>query len=409
MDNRIISMEQVGKTYRLGQRTGISSLQEFWKSRREKKENNYEKFVALKDINLEVKKGERLGILGKNGAGKSTLLKLLARITEPDQGVIRIKGRVAGMLEVGTGFHRELTGRENIYLNGAMLGMKGKEIDEKLENIIEFSECREFIDTPVKKYSSGMYVKLGFAVLAHLSMDIFLMDEVLAVGDAGFQKKCLEKIREINKEQGRTILYVSHNLDTIQELCDRCIVLDKGRLIFQGSTEKAVENYMKNILDIRPVYEFERRQNIKFATGKLQVTQIIMETPELDTGDRYLRMKIRYDKLSEISDLYIRLTLHDEQDRIAGTALSGEISEKSRGGLLRLTVDTGILTSGKYSVDVAFMSLHGDRFLKHEYIQRAAAFQIHRQELEGRASWNKNTWGNIMLPHINVEGIFDGK
>ena len=193
MDNRIISMEQVGKTYRLGQRTGISSLQEFWKSRREKKENNYEKFAALKDINLEVKKGERLGILGKNGAGKSTLLKLLARITEPDQGVIRIKGRVAGMLEVGTGFHRELTGRENIYLNGAMLGMKGKEIDEKLENIIEFSECREFIDTPVKKYSSGMYVKLGFAVLAHLSMDIFLMDEVLAVGDAGFQKNAWKR------------------------------------------------------------------------------------------------------------------------------------------------------------------------------------------------------------------------
>lgn len=407
MDNRVISMEHVGKTYCLGQRTGISSLQELWKARREKKDN--EKFAALRDINLEVKKGERLGILGRNGAGKSTLLKLLARITEPDQGLIRIKGRVAGMLEVGTGFHRELTGRENIYLNGAMLGMNRKEIDEKLESIIEFSECREFIDTPVKKYSSGMYVKLGFAVLAHLDMDIFLMDEVLAVGDGGFQKKCLDKMREINREQGRTILYVSHNLETIRELCDRCIVLDKGRLIFQGSTEKAVETYMKNILDIRPVYEFEKRQNINFATGKLQVTQIIMETPRLEKGDRYLRMKIRYEEKEDLPDLIIRLTFHDEQDRIAGTALSEEISGKNQEGFLRITADTEVLVSGIYSVDIAFMSPQGDRFLKHEYIQRAAAFQIQRQEPDSRAGWNKEIWGNIVLPAIRAEELFQGE
>lgn len=407
MDNRVISMEHVGKTYCLGQRTGISSLQELWKARREKKDN--EKFAALRDINLEVKKGERLGILGRNGAGKSTLLKLLARITEPDQGLIRIKGRVAGMLEVGTGFHRELTGRENIYLNGAMLGMNRKEIDEKLESIIEFSECREFIDTPVKKYSSGMYVKLGFSVLAHLDMDIFLMDEVLAVGDGGFQKKCLDKMREINREQGRTILYVSHNLETIREICDRCIVLDKGRLIFQGSTEKAVETYMKNILDIRPVYEFEKRQNINFATGKLQVTQIIMETPRLEKGDRYLRMKIRYEEKEDLPDLTIRLTFHDEQDRIAGTALSEEISGKNQEGFLRITADTEVLVSGIYSVDIAFMSPQGDRFLKHEYIQRAAAFQIQRQEPDSRAGWNKEIWGNIVLPAVRAEELFPGE
>ncbi|HIX37536.1 MAG TPA: ATP-binding cassette domain-containing protein [Candidatus Blautia pullistercoris] len=400
-------MEHVGKTYCLGQRTGISSLQELWKARREKKDN--EKFAALRDINLEVKKGERLGILGRNGAGKSTLLKLLARITEPDQGLIRIKGRVAGMLEVGTGFHRELTGRENIYLNGAMLGMNRKEIDEKLESIIEFSECREFIDTPVKKYSSGMYVKLGFSVLAHLDMDIFLMDEVLAVGDGGFQKKCLDKMREINREQGRTILYVSHNLETIREICDRCIVLDKGRLIFQGSTEKAVETYMKNILDIRPVYEFEKRQNINFATGKLQVTQIIMETPRLEKGDRYLRMKIRYEEKEDLPDLTIRLTFHDEQDRIAGTALSEEISGKNQEGFLRITADTEVLVSGIYSVDIAFMSPQGDRFLKHEYIQRAAAFQIQRQEPDSRAGWNKEIWGNIVLPAVRAEELFPGE
>ena len=409
MDNRVISMEHVGKTYCLGQRTGISSLQELWKIRREKRYNGNEKFAALKDINLEVKKGERLGILGRNGAGKSTLLKLLARITEPDQGVIRIKGRVAGMLEVGAGFHRELTGRENIYLNGAMLGMKRKEIDEKLESIIDFSECREFIDTPVKKYSSGMYVKLGFSVLAHLDMDIFLMDEVLAVGDAGFQKKCLEKMREINREAGRTILYVSHNLETVRELCDRCIVMDKGRLIFQGSTEKAVETYMKSILDIRPVYEFEKRQNINFATGKLQATQLIMETPRLDKGDRYLRMKIRYEEKEAIPDLIIRLTFHDEQDRIAGTALSEKISGKNREGFLQLIADIEILVSGRYSLDIAFMSPQGNRFLKHEYIQRAAAFQIQRQESDSRGGWNKDIWGNIMLPAIHIEKLPQGE
>ena len=216
-------------------------------------------------------------------------------------------------------------------------------------------------------------------------------------------------MREINREQGRTILYVSHNLETIREICDRCIVLDKGRLIFQGSTEKAVETYMKNILDIRPVYEFEKRQNINFATGKLQVTQIIMETPRLEKGDRYLRMKIRYEEKEDLPDLTIRLTFHDEQDRIAGTALSEEISGKNQEGFLRITADTEVLVSGIYSVDIAFMSPQGDRFLKHEYIQRAAAFQIQRQEPDSRAGWNKEIWGNIVLPAVRAEELFPGE
>ena len=175
-------------------------------------------------------RGDALGIIGHNGAGKSTLLKLLSRVTAPTAGSISYNGRITSMLEVGTGFHGELTGRENIYMNGAILGMTKKEIDAKMEQIIDFSEVRQFIDTPVKRYSSGMYVKLAFSVAAHLDSEIMIMDEVLAVGDMAFQKKCLDKMREAADKEGRTVLYVSHNMNTIRQLCDRCIVLEHGRI-----------------------------------------------------------------------------------------------------------------------------------------------------------------------------------
>ena len=177
--------------------------------------------MALNGVDLTVYKGEALGIIGGNGAGKSTMLKLLSRVTAPTEGEIDIYGRIASMLEVGTGFNGEMTGRENVYLNGAILGMTKAEIDAKMEQIIEFSEVREFIDTPVKRYSSGMYVKLAFSVAAHLDSEIMIMDEVLAVGDMAFQKKCLDKMRDAAKQEGRTVLYVSHNMDTIRQLCDR--------------------------------------------------------------------------------------------------------------------------------------------------------------------------------------------
>ena len=195
-------------------------------------------FLVLDDVSFEVSKGECVGIIGHNGAGKSTLLKLISRITAPTSGDIWMNGRVASMLEVDTEFHGELTGRENIYMNGAILGMKKKEIDEKMEDIIEFSECRQFIDTPVKRYSSVMYVKLAFSVAAHLDSEIMIMDEVLAVGDINFQQKCLEKMRSVATEEGRTILYVSHNMSTIRTLCNRCMVLDHGKLNFDGDAEK---------------------------------------------------------------------------------------------------------------------------------------------------------------------------
>jgi len=203
-----------------------------------------EDFWALKDIDFEVFKGEAIGIIGANGAGKSTLLKILTGITPPTTGEIKMHGKVASLLEVGTGFHQELTGRENIFLNGAILGMTKEEIAEKFDAIVEFSGVKKFIDTPVKRYSSGMMVRLGFSVAAHMEPDILLVDEVLAVGDADFQKKCLGKMDEVTGEEGRTILFVSHNLTAIQNLCKRCVLLEKGKIKMIGKTKDVIKHYL---------------------------------------------------------------------------------------------------------------------------------------------------------------------
>ena len=202
----------------------------------------HEEFWALKDISLDIQQGDRVGIIGRNGAGKSTLLKILSRITEPSSGKISIKGRVASLLEVGTGFHPELTGRENIFLNGAILGMSKAEIKSKFDEIVAFAEVERFLDTPVKHYSSGMYVRLAFAVAANLEPDILIVDEVLAVGDAQFQKKCLGKMEEVGKA-GRTVIFVSHSMPTITSLCDRAILVESGRVVRDGSTSEVVMHY----------------------------------------------------------------------------------------------------------------------------------------------------------------------
>jgi len=206
-----------------------------------------DRFWALKDVNFEVKPGEVVGIIGRNGAGKSTLLKILSRITDPTEGKIEIRGRISSLLEVGTGFHPELTGRENIFLNGAILGMSRQEIKQKFDEIVAFAEVERFLDTPVKRYSSGMYVRLAFAVAAHLEPEILIVDEVLAVGDAAFQKKCLGKMSDVAKE-GRTVLFVSHNMGAVSNLCSRAIVLSKGSVDFDGSTDDAVQYYYRQFL-----------------------------------------------------------------------------------------------------------------------------------------------------------------
>jgi lipopolysaccharide transport system ATP-binding protein len=218
----------------------------WWRRHRDKRSGEQEEFWALKDISFEVAQGEAVGIIGRNGAGKSTLLKILSRITEPTEGSVRLRGRVASLLEVGTGFHPELTGRENIFLNGAILGMSRVEIKKKFDEIVAFSEVEQFIDTPVKRYSSGMYVRLAFAVAAHLEPEILIVDEVLAVGDAAFQQKCLGKMGEVSTRQGRTVLFVSHSMAAVQRLCAKCFLLGKGRLIAAGPTDVVTREYLKD-------------------------------------------------------------------------------------------------------------------------------------------------------------------
>jgi lipopolysaccharide transport system ATP-binding protein len=220
--------------------------------------NDTDRFWALKDVSFEVKQGEVLGIIGKNGAGKSTLLKIMSRVTTPTKGQIKIKGRVASLLEVGTGFHPELTGRENIYLNGAILGMTKAEIKKKFDEIVSFAEIEKFIDTPVKRYSSGMYVRLAFAVAAHLEPEILIIDEVLAVGDAAFQKKCLGKMGDVAKE-GRTVLFVSHNMSAIQALCQRCLLLKEGNLVIDQLSNIVVQIYLS---ESSPSKSFTRPKNM---------------------------------------------------------------------------------------------------------------------------------------------------
>lgn len=247
----IIQVQNLSKAYRLGQ-IGRTSLKEeinrWWGRLRGRhsaaEEEEQGLFWALKDINFEVNEGEVLGVIGKNGAGKSTLLKILSRITEPTSGKAIMRGRVSSLLEVGTGFHPDLTGRENIYLNGSMLGMSRNEIRRKFDEIVAFAEIEQFIDTPVKRYSSGMYVRLAFAVAAHLEPEILIVDEVLAVGDASFQKKCMGKMQEVSKGEGRTILFVSHNMNSIERLCNRALVLKNGStLCLENNVEEAIRQY----------------------------------------------------------------------------------------------------------------------------------------------------------------------
>lgn len=290
MSNIVLKIENVSKQYRLGLiGTGTIShdLNRWWHkirgkedpyikigdiNHRDKKGGDY--VWALNNINFEVNKGEVLGIIGKNGAGKSTILKLLSQVTNPTTGQIKVKGRIASLLEVGTGFHPELTGRENIYLNGAILGMVKAEISSKLDEIIDFSGVSKYIDTPVKRYSSGMMVRLGFAVAAHLEPEILVVDEVLAVGDADFQKKCIGKMKDISG-YGRTVIFVSHNMTSIRNLCSKAIVLDKGQVTYSGSVENAIQIYLKkndlnNLDSIKINIESANR---KYSTGEAFYTQ----------------------------------------------------------------------------------------------------------------------------------------
>ena len=317
-------------------------------------------FWALKDISFEINQGDRVGIIGRNGAGKSTLLKILSRITAPTEGSVRIKGRIASLLEVGTGFHGELTGRENIYLNGAILGMKRREIDRKLDEIIAFSEIEHHIDTPVKRYSSGMYVRLAFAVAAHLDSEILIADEVLAVGDANFQKKAIGKMNELSKAEGRTILFVSHQMEAVQNLCTSGVILDKGCLVYQNdSIEKVVSQYLRPSNEASDYLMWNSTGEIKdkyFTPLKLYLKKGKKIANEFLHTDKNVTCCIEADIQDVHSMINICVSLKRNNNSTVFETwlkdLDDELDIKTGFNRFEVKLPTDILKSGEYYIDI---------------------------------------------------------
>lgn len=309
---------------------------------------------ALDDVSLTIHKGESVGIIGANGAGKSTLLKLVCRVTAPTRGTIGINGRISSMLEVGVGFMPELTGRENIYLSGAILGMGYKEITRKIDAIAKFSECEDFMETPLKRYSSGMRVKLGFSIAAHLDNEIMIMDEVLAVGDLAFQRKCLEHMSNASAQDGKTILYVSHNMNTIRQLCTRCIVLNEGKVIFDGDMEKAISLYCDQLATFYTDVDLRRTKRYTGLTGALRMTRIRIadrETAQLVHGEK-IRFIVNWTANQSIQSILPMVNIRTI-DRTAVTWMRGQIIEDVKEGCAyetELELNTSELELGEYSL-----------------------------------------------------------
>ncbi len=385
-----IKVENLSKIYRLGEiGTGTISrdIERFVKTKILKQEDPFLKIgetndraikgdsdivYSLKDINFEIEQGDAVGIIGRNGAGKSTLLKILSRVTSPTTGKINIKGRVASLLEVGTGFHPELTGRENIYLNGAILGMRKREIDQKLDEIIDFSGVERYIDTPVKRYSSGMYVRLAFAVAAHLESEILIVDEVLAVGDAEFQKKCLGKMGEVSKGEGRTVLFVSHNMTAVSNLCNKIILIENSKIGFQGSLDEGVKIYRKKIFE---TLNIENRVT-KFHDEDFKLNSIEVFQDEesvfnfVTSHDIYIKLayqiqrknsglRIGFDLLDDDNDIVIFRSFNDDNN-------TSEYEE----GIEYIScakIPANLLKPGNYKINLA-IGIHNVRWISYNQI-----------------------------------------
>ena len=420
MENKEIAIQLSGvkKMYKLGQIGGGTlqgDLQSWWARIRGKEDPNTkigtdqrlvgQTFMALNGIDLTVYKGEALGIIGGNGAGKSTMLKLLSRVTAPTEGDIDIYGRIASMLEVGTGFNGEMTGRENVYMNGAILGMTKAEIDAKMEDIIEFSEVREFIDTPVKRYSSGMYVKLAFSVAAHLDSEIMIMDEVLAVGDMAFQKKCLDKMRAAAKEQGRTVLYVSHNMNTIRQLCDRCIVLDKGKVVFEGGVEDAIEVYMGTAVNLSCHYQYLPQEHTNKGTKDLWIENLTVPGKELNQTqvNSIIELCLGCTVRKAVTNVEFRFEVQYADGSVAGTAFSSKNLDLMTPGQVKVEMgfDTSHLAPGRYKADLVAHStdlLGNDIYI--DGVIPAMFFEV--IEPDGMATWLHKYWGHTKLHDIVI-------
>ncbi|MSU55031.1 MAG: ATP-binding cassette domain-containing protein [Candidatus Taylorbacteria bacterium] len=419
----IIEIKNVGKRYSIiGKKGGYVALRDvitenflhpfkFIKSIFNK--NGSETFWALRNFNLEVFKGEAIGIIGANGAGKSTLLKILSRITPPTEGEITIHGRIASLLEVGTGFHPELSGRENIYLNGAILGMTKQEIEKKFDAIVEFSGIGNFIDTPVKRYSTGMYVRLAFSIAAHIEPDILLVDEVLAVGDAEFQKKCLGKMEEVTGTAGRTILFVSHNMSAVEKLCPKSVLLSKGQLVMFDDTKKVIEHYLQN--EYEKNIEGEKLFPLKekdIIIKRFHTKQRNSKTTHLDC-DSPFEVEIDFETLSDLTlfriGIYVKNSMGDIMIRSFIADWKPELENIKKGNYkITLPFPEKLLTPGNY-----FIALNAGRFgiinylAKHQIeksitVGPSAHFnQAHPTENTGAKILIKNEWQiqTNELPH----------
>jgi lipopolysaccharide transport system ATP-binding protein len=364
-----------------------------------------EEFWALKDVSFEVKQGEVIGIIGRNGAGKSTLLKVLSRITEPTTGRVRIRGRVASLLEVGTGFHPELTGRENIFLNGAILGMSKAEIKRKFDEIVAFAEIEKFLDTPVKRYSSGMYVRLAFAVAAHLEPEILLVDEVLAVGDAAFQKKCLKKMGDV-AAQDRTILFVSHNITAVQNLCTRVILLDAGLQMADGQADEVVFKYLQSSIQVRQEYVWD---DLQIAPGNEQVRLHLARITTLDgtsfnkiTVHTPLILEFQYWNLLQSAEQHLTIHIH----RIDGTHVLSSFpkSKVYAQGLIRYvcSIPPNLLNDGTYRVSIMIVRDMINPIYIHE---DALVFDVNDNQREG---WY-GKWPGVVRPDLSWTAEYIGQ
>lgn len=371
----VISIENLGKKYRLNHKRQEKYLtlrdlmvdkirffnQVFLKNENEEHSpQSTEDFWALKDISLNIEPGERVGVIGRNGAGKSTLLKVLSRITEPTSGVVRIKGKVASLLEVGTGFHPELTGRENIYLNGAILGMSREEINRKFDKIVDFAEVERFLDTPVKRYSSGMYVRLAFSVAAHLDTDILIVDEVLAVGDAGFQKKCMDTMQSVAKDTGRTVIFVSHNLGAVNELCTKAVLLQGGKIAAIGSTDNVIPKYLSTYKSHENNHALEYNPLLPIYATKVYLFDLTdTATQSIELGEDGL-IEIYYTIKEPLNNVCVALMV----SRLGSSLLYSydidvaqdlEIETRSPGEYLaRIKLPLSNFKEGQYSIAVKF-------------------------------------------------------
>lgn len=395
MPDTVIRVENLGKRYIIGhqQQEKYTALRDvltnkakditkFLNLKSKNQNSNLEEFWALKDISFEVKQGDRIGIIGRNGAGKSTLLKILSRITEPTEGRISIKGRIASLLEVGTGFHPELTGRENIFLNGAILGMGKQEIRYKFDEIVAFAEVEKFLDTPVKRYSSGMYVRLAFAVAAHLEPEILVVDEVLAVGDAAFQKKCLGKMEHVAEKEGRTVLFVSHNIAAIQSLCNKGITLQAGKIQYMGKIHKTISAYISNLERVLTVNLAQRSYENATYEKRAWFTEIRFHCPSGTMSNTALSgepliIELFYYAMQESMNLSFNIGIYNfmrEKILHLSTDFSyTKLNNLPKTGSVICHIPKLPLTEGRYAINLSLHEL-GDRL---DHIADAAELIIH--------------------------------